>query len=236
MSNFDTGPSHEEDFLLADAALANRDGAAGVLRERFNSALAAILISRGANPTEAEDVVADLWSDCFGARNGAEPLLRKYHGRSSLKSWLTTVATNRFIDLKRRGRFVSEPPIHEGDDEESAIEQMPSSGSQPSEKNLLEMARTAISEGFSVGGPEEMAMLKLVYMHELTQREIAQMWGCHESKVSRMLTNAMCAIQEAALSALKRMDPWLELQWNDLLEICESLPEVLGGPSSSPDL
>ena len=42
--------------------------------------------------TEAEDLIADLWSDCFGGRRPHCWPLSKYAGRCALESWLVTVA------------------------------------------------------------------------------------------------------------------------------------------------
>jgi hypothetical protein len=67
-----------------------------------------------------------------------------------------------------------------------------------------------------------MLMLRLVYLNTLTQREVGRMWGWHESKVSRCLTQAMTDIQATTLSEIKRRDPWLDLAWEDFVELCES--------------
>ena len=56
-----------------------------------------------------------------------------------------------------------------------------------SEKQLLVLLREAIQRAFVTQDPEAILMLKLVHLHQLTQREIARMWGWHESKVSRTL-------------------------------------------------
>jgi hypothetical protein len=65
-------------------------------------------------------------------------------------------------------------------------------------------------------------MLKLVYEEGLTQRELCRMWGWHESKVSRELDQAMGAIREATLRSVARRDPWLKVEWDDFLGMCEA--------------
>ena len=42
--------------------------AAAELRSRYHGKLVGVLRARGANQTEAEDLVADLWTDCFAPR------------------------------------------------------------------------------------------------------------------------------------------------------------------------
>ena len=67
-----------------------------------------------------------------------------------------------------------------------------------------------------------MVMLRLVYLHELTHREIVRMLGWSESKVSRFLSHAMREIETRTLRELKRHDPWLELTWQDFVDLCET--------------
>src|SRR5262245_48526647 len=72
------------------------------LRQAHHPALVNILRARGATATEAEELLADLWGDCV-PRDGDQPsLLEKFSGKCSLQGWLATVATRRWIDLKRK--------------------------------------------------------------------------------------------------------------------------------------
>ncbi len=84
------------------------EDAAAQLRSRYHGKIVAVLCARGASKTEAEDLVADLWADCFSRPNNRQPLLAKYQGRCALESWLMTVATHRLVDLKRRQTFRAE--------------------------------------------------------------------------------------------------------------------------------
>jgi hypothetical protein len=59
-------------------------------------------------------------------------------------------------------------------------------------------------------------------MEGLTQREIARMWQFHESRVSRKLDQAMQGIKMGTMAKVKELDPFLSLEWNDFLEMCQS--------------
>jgi hypothetical protein len=59
-------------------------------------------------------------------------------------------------------------------------------------------------------------------LHELSQREIVQMLGWSESKVSRFLSKAMAEIEKHTLAEVKKRDSWLELGWQDFVELCET--------------
>ena len=218
--------NHEHDLAFAARVLASECGAASELRARYESKLVAVLCSRGATRTEAEDVVADLWSDCFASNADARPLLSKYQGRSTLEAWLITVAMHRLLDLKRRQSFRVD--VHASPSSaEHFLERTPQPAAVVAEDPLLLLLQQAIQQAFSSADPESVLMLKLVHLYALTQREIARMWAWHESKVSRTLDTARSEVAQRILVELKRTDPWLELRWEDFVELCERSPDVL---------
>ena len=221
-----TTSSHEQDLSFAQNVLSENSTAATELRDRYHGRLVAVLCARGASATEAEDLVADLWSDCFAASPNRQTLLSKYQGRCALESWLLTVATNRLIDLKRRQSFRVEVPASDRSSGDF-FESRPQPESIPREEPLLKLLRAAIRTAFSRRDSESVLILKLVHLHQLTQREIARMWGWHESKVSRTLELAREKIARDILVELKRADPWLELRWEDFLELCAGSADAL---------
>ena len=216
---------HEQDLAFVQRVLSAEPAAAAELRSRYNGKLVGVLRARGASQTEAEDLVADLWADCFAPRGNREPLLTKYQGRCALESWLLTVATNRLVDLKRRQSFrVDVPPSP--DSPEDFFDRQPQPEKATSEKQLVVLLRDAIKGAFAKQEPDAVLMLKLVHLHELSQREIARMWGWHESKVSRTLDVTRQNVSRIILAELKRIDPWLELRWEDFVELCAGSSDV----------
>lgn len=216
---------HEQDLAFVQRVLAVDAPAAAELRNRYHGKLVGVLRSRGANQTEAEDLVADLWTDCFAARENRQTLLTKYQGRCALESWLLTVATHRLVDLKRRQNFRVEVPSSP-DSSEDFFDRRPQPEKATSEKHLLHLLRQAIQRAFATQDAEAVLMLKLVHLHQLTQREIARMWGWHESKVSRTLEVTRQNVARVILAELKKVDPWLELRWEDFVELCASSSDV----------
>jgi RNA polymerase sigma factor (sigma-70 family) len=216
---------HEQDLDFVQRVLAADPSAASELRDRYHGKLVGVLRARGANQTEAEDLVADLWTDCFAPRGERPTLLTKYQGRCALESWLLTVATNRLVDLKRRQSFrVDVPPSP--DSPEDFFERRPHPEKATSEKPLLNLLREAIKRAFAKQDPDAVLMLKLVHVHELSQREISRMWGWHESKVSRTLDTTRQSVAKIILFELKKVDPWLELRWEDFVELCATSSDV----------
>ena len=218
--------THEQDLSFAQSVLSANSAAAAELRSRYHGRLVAVLCARGASATEAEDLVADLWSDCFAAPPNRPTLLSKYQGRCALESWLLTVATHRLIDLKRRQTFRVEVAASDRSSDDF-FDRRPQPEATPREESLLKLLRAAIRNAFAKRDSESVLMLKLVHLHQLTQREVARMWGWHESKVSRALDAARESIARDILLELKRADPWLDLQWEDFLELCSGSADAL---------
>jgi RNA polymerase sigma factor (sigma-70 family) len=217
---------HEQDLSFAQSVLNVNSAAAAELRSRYHGRLVGVLCARGASATEAEDLVADMWSDCFAAPANRQTLLGKYQGRCALESWLLTVATHRLIDLKRRQNFRVEVATPDRSSEDF-FDRRPHPESMSTEEPLLKLLRNAIRNAFAKRDSESVLMLKLVHVHQLSQREIARMLGWHESKVSRGLEVARQQIARDILVELKREDPWLELRWEDFLELCAGSADAL---------
>jgi RNA polymerase sigma factor (sigma-70 family) len=214
------------DLLFIKQVLDGDESAARALRARYSAQLKAMLCKRGASSTEAEDLLADLWADCFGG--SGEPLLLKYEGRCPLSSWLVTVVTNRLIDFKRREAFRRELSC------EKSVKSQPNdlerSGYFPAgqaDNTLVALLRQAVLNAFAAVPREMLLMLRLVHIYEITQREIGQMWDWHESKVSRTLESARTKIRTAILAELHRADPWLTLEWDDFVELARCAPELI---------
>jgi len=193
------------------------------LRDKCQSNLTNILLSRGANRTEAEDILADMWSDCVPGRQDRPALLEKYSGKCNIQGWLATVATNRWIDRKRRdSKQVDLPPLDPEKPEVSAFDHLPAAASPTKEDALVELLRASLQAAFARCPADLMVLLRLVYIHGVSQREVVKMLGWHESKVSRALSQAMQQIQTDTLKELKKRDPLLELTWQDFVDLCET--------------
>lgn len=223
--------THDDDIALARACLNQEPSAVQALRDTYHVNLRSVLLRRGASFTEAEDLLWDLWGDLLAGKNGGEPLLTRYHGRCSIKVWLITVATHRLVDLKRRARFQGELRNSGNDDEEeeaaTPFDKLPGPVNTSPDKELAGLLHRAVHDAIKASTPEERVMLRLVYIENLSQREVAQMWHWHESKISRFLTAALTGIEERALGTIRKADPSLEFTLADLLDLCDGTMELL---------
>ena len=213
----------EEELLALRKCIEGDNQALATLRDRYHPRLLPILISRGASQTEAEDLLADLWGDCVGQSDSRPSLLEKFSGKCGFQSWLITVATNRLIDIKRK--LVRHKTFVMPDDPEGGttfINKVPGAASAQGESTLINILRTSLEQAFAKCPSEGLLMLRLVYLHGLSQRELAAMWSCHEASISRALSKAMGGIQEATMAELKKLDSGVELTWEDFVQLCET--------------
>src|SRR5882724_5561902 len=158
----------DNERLLARKCQQGDTEALAQLRDTCHTALLNILTSRGASHTEANDLLADLWADCVPGNLEKPSLLEKYSGRCTLHGWLATVATNRFIDLKRQQQ--RRPQVTQNkDDAESTgfLARIPSPSSAERESGLVDLLRGCLQRAFAGCGAEGLLMLRLVYLHEL---------------------------------------------------------------------
>src|SRR5215510_10442037 len=134
------------------------------LRDKCHSNLTNILMSRGANRTEADDILADMWSDCVPGRPDRPALLQKYSGKCNIQGWLATVATHRWIDRKRRdSKQVDLPPADPEKPDESPFDNLPAASSTTREDALVDLLRASLHAAFGRCPADLMVLLRLVY-------------------------------------------------------------------------
>lgn len=197
------------------------NGALAELRARCHQPVLNILLARGASRTEAEDLLADVWADCVPGPGERPSLLEKFSGKCSLQGWLATVATNRWVDLKRKQARRAEFANHDESDGD-AIAEMPALPNPLKEAALVALLRDSLRGAFAACPADALVCLRLVYMYGLTQRELMRLLGWSESKVSRFLSQAMQEIEKLTLAEVKKRDPWLDLSWQDFVDLCET--------------
>lgn len=215
-----------EDLDLVDRAIAGEANAVREFQDTYRPMLERVLMSRGVDRVQAEDLVADIIAESFGAgKNGTtRPLLEKFEGRSSLSTWMIRTTWNRWLDLKRRDKFRGELPSYDDDDDRSG-DQFDRVAGADLEENILdsdlsELMGRAIREAFDSLGPEVLLMLKLSYIHGISQAVIARMWQCDQTRVSRTLTAARQQVATETMKRIREADDRLQLEWEDFQKLC----------------
>jgi RNA polymerase sigma factor (sigma-70 family) len=134
------------------------------------------------------------------------------------------------MDLKRRQRFRHDSASIQ-DKADTVIDRQVSPEVSRSEEALIELLNAALRRVWGATDREQLLMLRLVHLHDLSQREIARMWGWHESKVSRTLETARSSIAKGVLAEVNRADPWLRLEWQDFAELCAGATDLFSLPA-----
>jgi RNA polymerase sigma factor (sigma-70 family) len=217
---------YAEDLDLADRALSGEVAAVKEFNGTYKPMLERVLMSRGVDRLQAEDLVADIIAECFGAgKNGqTRPLIEKFEGRSSLSTWMIRITWNRWLDLKRRDKFRGDLPSYDDDDDRSGDRFDRVAGGDPGDElldsDLSELMGRAIREAFDSLGPDVLLMMKLSYLHGVSQANIARMWQCDQTRVSRSLTAAREQVAAVTMQRIREADSTLKLEWEDFQKLC----------------
>lgn len=193
------------------------------LKANYLDPLRGVLLNRGAYQTEADDMVRGLWADCVMGRNDRGPLLERFNGRSSLRSWLTTVATHALVDQLRRRKFRKDlVPRNEDEGVEEVLEVLTAFIDNPAESDLTRLLLVGLKSGFEACPAEELLMIRLVFFHNFSQRDLCRLWEWTEPRVSRHLQSAYETIRDRTLACIMVTDPALKLSLEDFVELCRT--------------
>ena len=142
----------------------------------------------------ARDLADALYAELFGLKErGGErqSLLRHYHGRSSLSTWLRTVLSQRYVDRWRANRRVEPLP-----DEESPALPSPQPADDPDRERYLMLIQDALGHALAGLPARDRLRLACYYAQEMTLAETARLLGEHEATSSRQLARTRRAVRD----------------------------------------
>jgi RNA polymerase sigma-70 factor len=186
---------HIRDLALACACADGSESAwnefVGEYRRHLRASSAALLRRSISDPAVIE-LADSLFADLYGlsaGKAGGRSLFRYFHGRSSLKTWLRAVLSQRHVDSIRAGRKFDS--LDEGgDDGETRRVPEPSSVETPADPHrelYLQKFRAALAAALASLDARDRQRLRLYYSQHRTLAEIGRELGEHESSVSRNL-------------------------------------------------
>jgi RNA polymerase sigma factor (sigma-70 family) len=189
------GTLHIEDLGLAAACIEGCEAAwehfVATFRLPLRASASAVLRCPSGSP-EAREFADSLFSELYGladGKTGEGSLLRYFHGRSSLKTWLHAVLAQRHIDALRAGRRFES--LDDGESAREKIEMQRDTPldppADPHRHRYLELFRRALDAALRRLEPRDTERLRLYYAEEITLAEIGKRLGEHESSVSRNL-------------------------------------------------
>jgi DNA-directed RNA polymerase specialized sigma24 family protein len=215
---------NDDDLALVKRALSGEERAAATIYD-LRPQLVAHLTSKGApHGSISEDAVANFLGDCFGARERSERattnrVLEMYKGNGPLIAWLKKSCWNYFLDGTRGPKAVS---LEDSGQETGATEVV--SVPVSAEPEVVARVVAALEFAFSEMDPLTLIFLRLVYLEGVSQSDIAIVFDCDNSTVSRRLNQGLTALRTNAEAFQKRNAGLLEIEWPDLLAICQSPP------------
>jgi len=178
------------------------------------------------------EIVADLLADCFGSTQRQQResrLLELYGGRSSLLTWLLVCARSRVSNWRRSLRTrltTSLTLLEEAGGETAASEEILRPDAEEVVNQLFTMA---LRDAFEAMATEQVVLIRLVYLHGIARERLAVLWDIHPSNIGRRVSDGLGRLRSRTLIHLKAMDPFLDLNWNDCLEICARYPRLVHG-------
>jgi RNA polymerase sigma-70 factor len=213
-------PRHLEEYLstlhLEDLALATAcaDGIEAAWEHFFTTyraylrTAAAAILRCNAGSAEACDLADSLFSELYGLAGGGgaerRSLFRYFHGRSSLKTWLRAVLSQRHIDSIRAGRRFEELSEDETIDEGTTTQNRPLiQPLDPHRERYVASFTRALQTALDCLEPREKERLRLYYAGEKTLAEIGRLLGEHESSVSRHLDRVRRDLRQSVENILR---------------------------------
>jgi RNA polymerase sigma factor (sigma-70 family) len=224
---FEVMSKSHDDLALVRRALAGDVEAAETINQ-MRPVLISYLISKAASdPSTAEDVVADVLGECFGARQrssraSTNRLLELYKGKGPLIAWLKKCCWNEYVDRKRAP--LTTPLSREVDE---VGEPDPRAATASPEPEVVARIVDALEHAFSELDPLTLVFLRLVYLEGVDQTDVAAVFDRDDSNVSRRVKNGLETLRNKTTNFLKRTPGSTNIEWGDLLAICHTPPEFI---------
>jgi RNA polymerase sigma factor (sigma-70 family) len=146
----------------------------------------------------ARELADSIYGDMYGIDSRGEArtsLLRYYHGRSSLGTWLRAVLAQRHVDRMRVTRRVEPLP------EELAATPFETVDAEC--PKYVEFLRTALEHALAHLEPRDRLRMGLYYAQQLTLAETGRLLKEHEATTSRQLARTRKTVRDAVEKKLR---------------------------------
>jgi RNA polymerase sigma factor (sigma-70 family) len=181
-----------EDLALSSACMQGYEAAWEYFVREYRGylrAAAGVITRNSRTGSNSQELADSLFADLFGladGKRGEHSLLRYFHGRSSLKTWLRAVLAQRHVDNIRAGRRW-ESLDGEENEGNGVTEPVIAPALDPHRERYLNCFTAALEACLAGMEAPDRQRLDLYYAQQLTLAEIGRKLGEHESSVSRNL-------------------------------------------------
>jgi RNA polymerase sigma factor (sigma-70 family) len=142
----------------------------------------------------ARDIAQALFAELFGLKEKdgvRQSVLRYFHGRSSLATWLRSLIAQRFVDRHRETRKLEPLPV-----EGSTVPLQARTGDpDPDRGRFVAAMRAVLAAAIAALAPRDRLRLACYYAQEMTLAEIGTITREHEATVSRALARTRKVIR-----------------------------------------
>jgi RNA polymerase sigma factor (sigma-70 family) len=178
----------------------------------------------GASSLEAETLAVEVLSDCLVGTLSRPPLINKCQGRSSLATWMSAVARNRYYDFMRGQKMDCVIA--------SDLQEVLAAGegwveTRIPDEHLFEALRSALVQAFQALSATDAVLLHLVHGHKVDQRILARSLGWSDTKMSRHLSSLRSDLKLTVHSLLRDVERGEPPSWEDLIQACGQMVEPL---------
>ena len=178
----------------------------------------------GATALEAETLAVEVLSDCLIGTLSRPPLINKCQGRSSLATWMSAVARNRYFDFMR-GQKMDRAIASDLQEALAAGEGWIDTRVQ--DEHLFEALRSALVQAFQALSATDAVLLHLVHGHKVDQRILARSLGWSDTKMSRHLSSLRSDLKLHVQSLLRDVERGEPPSWEELIKACGQMVEPL---------
>jgi RNA polymerase sigma factor (sigma-70 family) len=168
-------------------------------------ACAGAMLKSGASAPEAEELADSLFAELYGlSAEKRGSLLRYFHGRSSLKTWLRAVLAQRHVDKTRVGRkFEALEDEDDGDNAKLPVAARVSHVADPHRARYLLTFTKALQTALKNLDARDSETLCMYYAEGKKLAQIGRLLGEHESSVSRHLEKVRSNVRRAVEEILR---------------------------------
>ena len=190
------------EVILVEAVLRGENRAAESFLAEFRPTIEKTLLHLGGQRAVHE--VDDLVNDLLVPRDSKPPRLDNFHGKAPLKTWLRTVIRRLWTDLERRNQQAREDGKGKLVDLDQAVptDPDPSPEELAEYSDLWERGAELIVRQFrdlfaSVADRDELLAWQMVCLDGIPQKDLAGLFQCHPSTISRYRERVEKRVQEA---------------------------------------
>jgi RNA polymerase sigma-70 factor len=182
------------DLFLSAACALGRETAWERFRALYHAPISDTFSYFNRTRQSAGCLADSLISDLYLPDRSGRSRIASYDGRSSLTTWLRTIAKNQHINKTAKGKYEacsSEVTMEPRD--EQAVSRMERGLYRSRYKNLLE---EALTEACGILGGAERKLLLWRYDDNLRLGEVAHLVGIHQSNVTRLIDKLCVRLRE----------------------------------------